>query len=132
MDYADTGFILYVVEYEASVRFYEEVLSLPVLYRKDGLVCFSFGSAYLMVELDDRKGASARNDEEPNRTCLRLNVLDLQAARRNLDQHDIDYTYAAYSWGTVMKFRDPAGNLVAYRSASEHRADIDAFKSNPY
>ena len=118
-----TAIVLYTVAYDACVAFYERVLELPVLYRKAQLTCFQIGDSYLMVEVDDETAETEVRPPRRDRFCLRLNVPDVQASCLHLDQHDVPYDYGEHDWGSVAKFRDPDGNLVAFRSASEHEAD---------
>lgn len=123
MKVMQTGFILYVINYEACLHFYEKVLGLPVLYRKEALVCFDFFGSYLMVEIDDETALSEVAAPARDRSCLRLNVTDVKAACEVLDAEGIAYTYGEYVWGTIAKFRDPDGNLIGFRSAREHETD---------
>lgn len=53
MNFDRTGFILYTINYEACVTFYEKALELKKMFETDTLTCFEFGGAYLMVEIDD-------------------------------------------------------------------------------
>lgn len=120
-----TGFILYTLNYEACIHFYEKILELPVLYRKPGLTCFQFHGAYLMVEIDDEhEGVEVRLPER-DRFCLRINVADVKEACNGLDKHEVAYRYSEFEWGTVAQFRDPDGNKIAFRSAKEHLEDME-------
>ncbi|MEM7510865.1 MAG: VOC family protein [Bacteroidota bacterium] len=119
-----TGFILYTINYEACLHFYGEILGLPILYEKETLTCFDFHGSYLMVEIDDETEYTESGSPDRDRSCLRMNVLNVKEACNALDQHGISYTYMERDWGTVAKFRDPDGNLVGFRSAKEHQEDI--------
>src|SRR6185437_14385451 len=44
---AQPGLILFTENYDACVRFYRDVLDLPVLFDKGHLISLGFGSAYL-------------------------------------------------------------------------------------
>ena len=123
MQVTESGIVLYTIAYDECVTFYERVLELPVIYRKPMLTCFQLGDSYLMVEVDDESGESAVGPARRDRFCLRLNVPDVQAACMHLETHDVPYDLGEHDWGTVAKFRDPDGNLVAFRSAAEHEAD---------
>ena len=45
-----TGVILKTERFEACVRFYCDLLRLPLWWGKPDLACLRFGAAYLMVE----------------------------------------------------------------------------------
>ncbi len=122
MTIQQTGFILYTIEYEKCVAFYENVLKLDVLYRREQLTCFDFHGSYLMVELDDETTETVVTLPKRDRTCLRLNVPDVKEACKVLEEHSIPYDYYEFDWGTIAKFRDPDGNLIGFRSAQEHEA----------
>jgi len=77
-----------------------------------------------MVELNDETTETEASTPTRDRTCLRLNVSDVKAACKILDEKSITYTYDEYAWGTIAKFRDPDGNLIGFRSAKEHVEDI--------
>jgi len=123
MEIEKTGFILYTIKYESCVKFYKDVLSLDILYVKEGLTCFEFGGSYLMVELDDETSDILPSLPLRDRTCIRINVKNVKEACKKLDEHNVDYTYNELEWGTIAKFRDPDGNLIGFRSAQEHETD---------
>ena len=124
MEIAQTGFILYTIHYEKCIHFYENILGLAILYKKETLTCFDFHGSYLMVEIDDRTDQKESTIPDRDRTCIRINVENVRAACQMLDKHAIEYVYGEYEWGAVAKFRDPDGNLIGFRSAVEHRQDI--------
>ena len=124
LDILKTGFILYVIHYEACIHFYEKILKLNVLYKKENLTCFDFHGSYLMVEVDDEYlEENLKLDSRP-KTCIRINVADVKKACINLDENNIKYAYGEYDWGTIAKFHDPDLNLIGFRSAKEHDIDI--------
>ena len=118
-----TGFILYVHAYMDCLQFYRDVLRLPVLFEQPSLCCFAFGAAYLMIEVDDETPQTAKLPLG-NRSCLRLHVADVRAAADRLLQYGIAVDYQEHHWGTVAKFRDPDGNLIAYKDAASFDAQI--------
>ena len=123
MTFDRTGIILYTRAYAACVIFYEETIGLPVLFRTDTLTCFAFGTAYLMVEIDDEY----EREEPPNRrtrTCLRMNVPDVKAVADKVRISGVAVDYQAYDWGTVAKFRDPDGNLCAFKDSGTFEAQV--------
>lgn len=105
-----TGFILYVPNYEDCARFYRRVLGLPVLFETSTLTCFEFGPSYLMVEPGGPAELSA-----DHATCLRLNVPDVKAHADRVKAQGVAVDYQEHEWGTVAKFEDPAGNLIAFK-----------------
>ncbi len=58
MNFDRTGIILYTINYEECVAFYENTLELNTLFESENLTCFQFGDSYLMVELDDEYNGS--------------------------------------------------------------------------
>ncbi|MEO1450963.1 MAG: VOC family protein [Bacteroidota bacterium] len=111
-----TGVILYTVAYKECIEFYQHLLQLPILFQQDQLTCFDFGGAYLMVELDDEYYLEGKSDSRI-RTCLRFNVSDVKSMALRLQKAGIDVDYQEHSWGTVAKFRDPDGNLCAFKDS---------------
>ena len=131
MHIEQTGFILYTIQYEACVNFYEITLGLTVMYRKKVLTCFDFYGSYLMVEVDDESDQLEPNIPSRDRTCIRINVKNVKEACKLLDAKAIPYTYNRYDWGTLAKFRDPDGNLIGFRSAEEYKMDLtEGVKTN--
>jgi len=119
-----TGFILYTINYKSCIHFYENILGLAVLYKKETLTCFDFYGSYLMVEFDDETEETESTIPDRDRICLRLNVKNVKEACKILDINSIEYRYNEFDWGTIAKFRDPDGNLIGFRSNHEHQLDI--------
>ena len=121
-----TGIILYTLKYDRCVKFYREILELPVMFRTESLTCFEFGDAYLMVEMDDEHAAVDGIHAAPHRiqTCLRLNVPDVQAMAEMLIANNVAVDYQEHSWGTVAKFFDPDGNLIAFKDSEKFEQQI--------
>ena len=115
MNISRTGHILYVKNYEACVSFYLKSLRLPILFRNDDLTCFDFYGTYLMVEKEDRVDYIKDDSKTRNYTCLRINVEDVKKHSDELKNKDIAVDYQEHSWGKVAKFKDPDGNLIAYK-----------------
>ena len=120
-----TGFILYTINYEKCIQFYEEILGLKILYKKATLTCFDFYGSYLMVEIDDTTKITESSIPNRDKTCIRINVANVKTACELLDANSIDYDYSEHDWGIIAKFRDPDGNLIGFRSAIEFQQDID-------
>lgn len=127
MEILKSGFILYTINYKECVFFYENILKLDVLYRKDSLTCFDFNGSYLMVEIDDESNLTEPSIAKRDKTCLRMNVKNVKKACEILDKNAIPYDYHEFDWGIIAKFRDPDGNLIGFRSTQEHEEDIKAF-----
>ena len=122
MEFDRTGFILYVINYQACVNFYKNMLELKVMFSTENLTCFKFGESYLMVELDDE------NPNETNsirtKTCLRMNVKNVKALANKLTQQHIKVNYKEHAWGTIAKFYDPDGNLLAFKDSEKFEKQI--------
>ncbi len=122
MEFDRTGFILYVINYQACVDFYKNMLELKVMFSTENLTCFKFGESYLMVELDDE------NPNETNsirtKTCLRMNVKNVKALADKLIQQQIKVNYKEHAWGIIAKFYDPDGNLLAFKDSEKFEKQI--------
>lgn len=113
-----TGIILGTERFAVCVKFYRDVLGLPVWFEKHELVCFRFGDGYLMIEtggmaLDREK----RNSENP--TILRFNVDDVAAAAAELTKRGVSIEMKTFDWGTVATFTDPDGNICELKNADD-------------
>ena len=112
------GIILETERFVACVRFYRDILGLPVWFEKQDLVCLRFGGGYLMIETGgvarDRK---KRNDENP--TTLRFNVDDVAAGAAELTSRGVAVDLKTFSWGTVATFADPDGNVCELKNADD-------------
>ena len=112
------GIILGTERVDECVKFYRDVLELPVWYEKPGLVCLRFGNGYLMIET----GGMARDKRKPNSensTMLRFNVTDVEAAAKLLEARHVSVEVKHYSWGTVGTFHDPDGNACELKNADD-------------
>lgn len=112
------GIILETERFEDCVKFYREVLELPLWYEKPGLVCLRFGAGYLMIETGgtacDKRKASYENP-----TTLRFNVSDVEAAAKHLRNRNVAVDVTVYSWGKVGTFLDPDGNACDLKNADD-------------
>jgi len=118
MNFTRQGVILFTKNYDACVKFYTEILELPVTHRKNEpgsiLTCCDFGGAYLMIE-DGGTLATAKKSLSQNPTKLRFNVDDVEASARALRAKGVDLTVETFPWGTIANFTDPDGNLCSLR-----------------
>ncbi len=125
-----TGLILYVVKYAECVQFYHEVLGLTVLFKNDNLICFDFFGTYLMVEREDRTEFLKNSLGKPeNFSCLRMNVNNVKQISDELKKRGVDVDYQEHSWGTVAKFKDPNGNLIAFKDEKGFAIQVEEHKT---
>lgn len=122
-----TGIILYTQKYAECVSFYKDILELPILFTTEMLTCFKFGSAYLMVEIDDQNAHHLENGHRI-RTCLRLNVKQIEPLVENLKSHKISVDHQKHDWGEVAKFYDPDGNLCAFKDSATFEKQVLEFR----
>jgi len=127
MNFDRTGIILYVINYQECVHFYENVLELKIMFSTEMLTCFAFESSYLMVELDDTYDGSEEIHSRI-KTCLRMHVPDVKSIINKLKIQDIEVNYQEHSWGTIAKFYDPDGNLCAFKDSSTFEKQIEEYK----
>ncbi|WGH74565.1 glyoxalase/bleomycin resistance/dioxygenase family protein [Tenacibaculum tangerinum] len=123
-----TGFILYTIKYQECVDFYKNILELPVLFKAENLTCFSFGNAYLMIELDKDYHGEKEKNQQRIQTCLRMNVSQIRELSDKLISKGIKVNYQEHSWGTVAKFFDPDGNLCAFKDSEKFEKQIIGYK----
>ncbi len=112
------GIILGTERFAECVRFYRDILELPVWFEKDQLVCLHFGDGYLMIET----GGMAREERKPNQenpTMLRLNVTDVEGAAAELEARGVSVEIKRFAWGTVGTFIDPDGNACELKNADD-------------
>ncbi|WP_452228029.1 MULTISPECIES: VOC family protein [unclassified Lacinutrix] len=124
-----TGVILYVKAYKECVHFYTKFLNLSILFQKEDLICFDFFGTYLMIEKEDRLDYLEDNSEKKNDTCLRINVADVTAVSDRLKKQNIEVDYQEHTWGKVAKFKDPDGNLIAFKDEDSFAKQIEDYKS---
>ncbi|HRV83782.1 MAG TPA: hypothetical protein P5275_02930 [Saprospiraceae bacterium] len=127
MEFDRTGFILYTLNYQACVQFYEHILDLDKLFETPDLTCFSFGSSYLMVE-EGGEYAANRTENGSIKSCLRMNVPNVKKLADELIAKGISVDYQEHTWGTVAKFFDPDGNLCSFKDSAKFENQIWVFK----
>ncbi len=112
------GIILGTERYDECLKFYRDLLGLPVWFEKDGLCCLRFGDGYLMIET----GGVARDHRKANYenpTMLRFNVCDVKASAGLLEKHGVSVRIKTYNWGIVGTFTDPDGNACELKDAGD-------------
>ena len=129
MEFDRTGIILYTIEYQKCVQFYEEIIGLTKMFKTENLTCFEFGNSYLMVELDDDYDGT-QNESERIKTCLRMNIQNVKKFADKLTEKNVKVDYQEHSWGTVAKFFDPDGNLCAFKDSEKFEEQIMDFKTD--
>ena len=129
MDFNRTGIILYTINYQKCVKFYQDILELNVLFKTNTLTCFEFGSAYLMVEIKDENPLESCENRR-TRMCLRMNVTNVKAYVNTLENHHIEVDCQEHEWGTVAKFLDPDGNLCAFKDTDKFERQVLDWKSS--
>jgi len=122
-----TGIILYTIEYEKCISFYENILELVKIFETEQLTCFNFGDSYLMVELDTEYDG-LQIDSERFKTCLRMNVPNVKIWAEKLIKKNVKVDYQEHTWGTIAKFLDPDGNLCAFKDSETFDKQIANFK----
>ena len=126
-----TGLILYVVKYDECVVFYKEVLNLKILFQNDDLTCFDFFGTYLMVEIQNRNEFLDKDLGVPeNFSCLRMNVENVKELSEELKGKGIEVNYQEHTWGTIAKFKDPNGNLIAFKDEKGFDKQIKEYKKS--
>lgn len=122
------GLILYVRAYEECIVFYTKVLNLSILFQNEELTCFDFFGTYLMVEKEDRVEYLELDSEIKNYSCLRINVNDVKVISEELKRQDVQVDYQEHSWGKVAKFKDPEGNLIAFKDEESFAEQIEDYR----
>jgi lactoylglutathione lyase len=114
-----TGIILCTEKYNECVRFYAEIIGLPVMHTLDNehskLTCLEFGDGqYLMIETDGNAVPAGKSIGQ-NPVVLRFNVEDVEAAAKELMGKGVPINIRKEPWGTVADFMDPDGNRCSLR-----------------
>ncbi|AXT63176.1 glyoxalase/bleomycin resistance/dioxygenase family protein [Aquimarina sp. AD10] len=124
------GVILYVKKYKECIFFYEKTLKLEILFQNDILTCFDLFGTYLMVEIEDRSDYLVlASGHLKNFSCIRINVDRVDGIANTLKKNGVDVDYQEHSWGTVAKFFDPDGNLIAFKDEESFIHQINDYKS---
>jgi len=92
------------------------------------LTCFDFYGTYLMIEKEDREEYLNDNPKNKNYSCIRINVEVVKSHLEGLKNNNIVFDYQEHSWGTVAKFKDPDGNLIAFKDEKSFVKQIEDFK----
>jgi predicted enzyme related to lactoylglutathione lyase len=97
-------------DFEASCRFYEEVLGLPFVKRYGQMpgAEYQAGNLTLAVLQNEAFGQSFT----PNSMPIALQVADVAAAREQLEAKGVEFVTETFDSGVCLQaiFKDPAGN----------------------
>ena len=117
--------VLRVVDVEAMIRFYQDVLECAVERRLDdmGLIQLRAGSSLIdLVDVDSELGqmggaAPGAGGRNMDHLCLRIDPFDEPALRTHLQAHgveagDLATRYGAEGIGPSLYIEDPEGNTV--------------------
>ena len=113
MQLKETGFVLNVNHYEECIRFYSEILELPVRLRKDHLVNFQFGDSYLLIEKAPSDSPVLQGPRN-NLYVLRMNVEDVDQAVQWVKAKGVEVNRFSCDWGEIGRITDPDGNVVEF------------------
>ncbi|MBP1989340.1 VOC family protein [Paenibacillus eucommiae] len=107
----ESGFILFLENYEENVKFYTEKLGLPIRERKEGLSKLDFGGSYLMVEHQGISNETEKNRAQ-NPTVIRIEVEDFDQTIEELENRGLSIQVHRFNWGTIGVIIDPEGNRI--------------------
>ncbi|MBQ4820455.1 VOC family protein [Aquimarina sp. MMG016] len=126
-----TGFILYVKKYQECIEFYKNILELQVVFKNESLTCFDLFGTYLMIEIEDREEfLNLESNHKKAFGCIRINVDKVKEFSQHLKAKNIKVDYQEHSWGTIAKFLDPDGNLLAFKDEEGFAKQIETYKQN--
>jgi lactoylglutathione lyase len=111
MNIKETGFILFLENYEENVKFYTEKLGFEVRQKRNGLSKLDFGGGYLMVE---HGGVSSESEKTraQNPTVIRLEVQDFNQTVKEMESRGVQIEVSKFDWGTIGVIIDPEGNRI--------------------
>lgn len=112
------GIVLGTEKYDECVKFYRDVIGLPVWYDKGHLLCLRFGDGYLMIETGGHAHDTVKSNRD-NPTMLRFNVEDVKVACDALAARGVYVEYKKFNWGEVGTFADPDGNKCELKDAGD-------------
>ncbi len=122
MHYTRTGIVLCTEHYDECVKFYREVLELPLMHVLDDahskLTTLAFGdNNYLMIETGREAHAMGKTVTQ-NPAWLRFNVESVDDTVTRLTEKGLQITVRREVWGTIADFLDPDGNRCSLREES--------------
>jgi len=117
MKIKETGFILFLENYEENVAFYTDKLGFHVRERKVGLSKLDFGGGYLMIE-NGGVSSSVEKTMSENPTIIRIEVEDFEETVRVLEGRGVSVDVHHLDWGTIGVIIDPEGNRIEIKRYS--------------
>ncbi|MGN7358110.1 VOC family protein [Paenibacillus sp. SAF-054] len=115
MNIKETGFILFLEDYDKNVNFYTDKLGLRIRERKEGLTKLDFGSGYLMIEGNGVSSYTEKNRSQ-NPTVIRMEVDDFKETINELENREISIEVHEFNWGTIGVIIDPEGNRIEIKN----------------
>ena len=106
--------VLYVADLAAMVRFYGEVLGLPIAEQSARFVAFGGGGGPLALEVGGPAPEGMRGKDR-NPTLVQFTVADIEASVADLVARGvaIEGDIRRGPFGALAFFRDPEGNRLA-------------------
>ncbi|MBD2843858.1 VOC family protein [Paenibacillus sp. IB182496] len=111
MNIKETGFILFLENYEENLSFYTEKLGLNVRERKDGMSKLDFGGSYLMIENNGVLNLNEKNRAQ-NPTVIRIEVQNFDETINELEKRKVNIEVRKFNWGKIGVIIDPEGNRI--------------------
>ena len=111
--------VLYVADLGAMVRFYGEILGLPIAEQHARFVAFGGGGGPLALEVGGPAPDGVRGKDR-NPTLVQFAVDDIEASVADLAARGVAYEgeIRRGPFGALVFFRDPEGNRLALLQAS--------------
>jgi lactoylglutathione lyase len=111
MKIKETGFILFLENYEENVKFYIDKLGLKLRERKEGLSILDFGGSYLIIE-ENGVFNSVEKTRAQNPTIISIEVQDFEETIKEMQERGITIKVHKLNWGTIGVIIDPEGNRI--------------------
>ena len=125
--------ILRVVDVDAMIRFYQDVLGCAVERRADDLGLIQLRAGGSLIDLVDAAGelggmggaAPGAEAHNMDHFCLRIDPFDEPAIRAHLQAHgieagDLATRYGAEGSGPSLYIKDPEGNTVELKGPPDN------------
>jgi catechol 2,3-dioxygenase-like lactoylglutathione lyase family enzyme len=111
MVYQRSNTILYCRHWAETVRFYRDVLALPISFQNDWFVEFQLGAQVYLSIADERRASI--DSVSGQGITLSWQVDDLQAARAELLAQQITLSEVRQKWGASLCYlHDPEGHRI--------------------
>lgn len=112
-------------DFEASVRFYRDVLGLPLVARYGSMPGAEFEAGQLTLAV--MESSAFGQDFRPNSMPIAFRVEDVAAARAELEGAGVEFVTPTFDSGVCHQaiFRDPAGNPLELHHRYAPRTPLD-------